>query len=161
MTDLRQAEFSIIYSVDVSKGTSLTNLTPPNYPRRWQCTEKEESERFPKGRYRKHVAILSFEEFCDFLEHVGLVVEKTRTLGSLGAPGCGFGLSPAVPFMSYDDDSVQNAYVTPLFPIRDDPILPGFPEDIRMLDWEPIEKEMWEWFEDGFYSAREMAKEMP
>jgi hypothetical protein len=37
-----------------------------------------------------------------------------QTLGSLGAPGCGFGWSPAISFRSDDPDAIQSAYVTPL-----------------------------------------------
>ena len=35
-------------------------------------------------------------------------------MGSLGAPGCGFGLAPAISFTSDDQDAITSAYVTPL-----------------------------------------------
>jgi hypothetical protein len=35
-------------------------------------------------------------------------------MGSLGAPGFGFGWAPAISFRSDDPDAIQNAYVTPI-----------------------------------------------
>ena len=35
-------------------------------------------------------------------------------MGSLGAPGCGFGLAPAFSFNGDIEDAILNAYVTPL-----------------------------------------------
>jgi hypothetical protein len=39
-------------------------------------------------------------------------------MGSLGAPGCGFGLAPAISFISDGPDAIQSAYVTPLPEVR-------------------------------------------
>ncbi|MFA5234797.1 MAG: hypothetical protein WC390_10390 [Sulfurimonas sp.] len=80
-------------------------------------------------------------------------------MGSLGAPGFGFGWAPAVPFQSDDCDAIQSAYVTPIPPQckeqHNTVLLPGMPEDVDMPDWDDVEKTMWEWFEDGAYSARQ------
>lgn len=173
--DLSQFHFSIIYSVDVPKGVTLTQYVPPHYRKReWTCTESGKSEYeylegdWEHGRHRKYCAILTFAEFCEFIDHVGLYVEKSQTLGSLGAPGLGYGLSPAVPFQSEDRNAIQSAYVTPIPPqamgnYGHGPTgtpLPGFPDDVDMPNWESVEKEMWEWFTDGAWSARNFAEEI-
>jgi hypothetical protein len=44
----------------------------------------------------------------------GLVAEDVQTLGSLGAPGFGYGWAPAISFRSDDPDAIQSAYVTPI-----------------------------------------------
>jgi len=171
--DLSKFQFSIIYSIDVptrpDRDEGLDCLTPPDYGKRgWVCTERGPSEDydarmgFRPGRHRKHCAVLSFAQFCDFIEHCGLYVEKCQTMGSIGAPGCGFGLVPAVPFQADHYASFVSCYVTPM-PSDDmlsDPnqlLLPGL--EIPLLDFEAVEQAMWEWFDGGAYSARETAKE--
>ncbi len=170
MIDLTKFRFSVIYSIDVpsrpARDEDLESLTPPDYGKRgWECTERGPSEcnygkGWRPGRHRKHVNVLTFEQFCDFIEYVGLFVEKCQTLGSLGAPGCG-GLSPAVPFQSDAIASIQRCFVTPippdsLFPDPDQLPLPGM--EIPMPQFETVEQEMWEWFTDGAYSARKEAE---
>ena len=39
-------------------------------------------------------------------------------MGSLGAPGFGFGWSPAISFRSDDCDAIQSAYVTPILEVK-------------------------------------------
>jgi hypothetical protein len=115
-------EFSIIYSVDCPRDVSVTRFNPPkNQKRHWQLTEDDSQYdygylegRWSKGKHRKWCAILDREQFEDFLNWTGLMAEDVQTMGSLGAPGCGFGWSPAFSFRSDADDAIQNAYVTPL-----------------------------------------------
>jgi len=172
--NLTQFKFSVIYSVDTSQGVSLERLTPPDYAKLgWQCTERNatiDGYRYlggvwAKGRHRKHCNILTFEQFCEFIDKVGLYVEKCQTGGSLGAPGYGFGWAPAVPFNGDETDVIQSAYVTPIPPEEapePTPALTGFPEDITdgsPWDWEEVEQEMWQWFDDGAWSAEKKAEE--
>lgn len=168
MQDLSQFQFSIIYSVDLPKDTYLHRYFPPNFKRnRWIMTESGPSEYdfTPKWRHRKYCGLLNFQQFCEFLEHVGIYPERVQTMGSIGSPGFGIGWSPAVAFNGSDSDVDQSAYVTPVPPeppVNHTPPLPGF-EDLKGASfpiWEDVEKDMWEWFENGATSAIEFAKEM-
>lgn len=114
-------QFSVIYSVDVPKGVSIKDYTPPQVRKLWDKTEGDEQYEYDylegnwtKGRHRKWVAILNREQFDAFIEKVGLYAEGTETMGSIGAPGFGFGWSPAISFTSDDREAILNAYVTPL-----------------------------------------------
>ena len=60
------------------------------------------------------VAILTRDQFDEFLDHTGLFAENVQTMGSIGVPGCGFGWAPAFSFRTDEPDAIQNAYVTPL-----------------------------------------------
>ena len=51
-----------------------------------------------KGKHRKWCAMLTKAQFTEFVRATGLVAESTETLGSIGAPGFGFGWSPAISF---------------------------------------------------------------
>jgi hypothetical protein len=48
------------------------------------------------------------------VEKLGLVAEDVQTMGSLGAPGFGFGWSPAVSFRNDDEDAIVSAHVSPI-----------------------------------------------
>jgi len=48
------------------------------------------------------------------IEHCGLQVEDVEAMGSLAAPGFGFGWAPATGCTSDDPDAIQSAYVTPI-----------------------------------------------
>lgn len=173
MIDLSKYQFSIIYSVDVPKGAYLAKYRPPKFQKlEWFVTESGPSEyayldeegdelHWKGGKHRKYCNILSFADFCDFLESQNLVVEKCHTLGSFGAPGFGMGWAPAVPFRADNSDAIQDAYVTPIPPEPDyehQPLLPGMPEDVDIPDWEAVEAEMWAWFDDSGYGARDRAE---
>lgn len=117
-------EFSIIYSLDCPRDISVRQFNPPGPQLKkglWQLTEDDSQYeygylegRWSKGKHRKWCAILIREQFDEFLSHTGLFAEDVATMGSIGAPGCGFGLAPAFSFRNDDPDSIQNAYVTPL-----------------------------------------------
>lgn len=135
--------FSVIYSFDCGKRQRLTPLNPPAKQRRlWQKTEGDEGfddytalalnlDEGEKGRHRKWCGILNEEQFQDFLDHTYLRAEDVQTGGSLGAPGCGYGWSPAFSFSRFDD-AVQNAYVTPLA------------SDRELVAWLELQNEEWE-----------------
>jgi hypothetical protein len=58
--------------------------------------------------------VLNREQFDEFVEKCNLIAEDVQTMGSLGAPGLGYGWSPAVSFHSDDSNAIQSAYVTPI-----------------------------------------------
>lgn len=112
--------FSIIYSVDVPSDESIDDYAPPTLDL-WNQTEVDDQYDYDylegaweNGHHRKWCGILDREQFEAFVEHCGLMAEDTETMGSLGAPGLGFGVSPAISFTSDDPCAIQSAYVTPI-----------------------------------------------
>lgn len=174
MIDLTKFHFSIIYSVDVPAGVMLAHHRPPHFQKReWYVTESGESEyAYLEGdwangsRHRKYCNILNFADFCEFIERCDLNAQRCQTMGSIGAPGCGFGLAPAVSFDGQSNEALLNAYVTPIPPeMMSDyespgPLLTGMPDDLLDPVWEDIEAVMWDWFDDGYWSATEKAEEV-
>lgn len=139
--------FSVIYSVDVPEGASVARYVPP-FRKVWSMTEHDDKEseysylegRWGKGKHRKWCAVLNRKQFDRFVSEQYLVAQNVETMGSLGAPGCGYGFSPAISFDGEDDNAVTNAYVTPLparkngEPIRE--------EGCSERDWDRIRKAM-------------------
>lgn len=114
-------QFSVIFSVDVPEGVSIRDYAPPQVEKLWTLTEGNEQfeygyleGRWEKGKHRKWVALLTRKQFDAFVGKLGLYAERTETMGSLGAPGFGFGWSPAISFSSDHDDAILSAYVTPI-----------------------------------------------
>lgn len=114
-------QFSIIYSVDVPEEIDIDDFAPPHVDDRWDVTEGNEEYgysylegRWENGSHRKWCAILDREQFNAFVERCGLIAEDVQTMGSLGAPGFGFGWAPAISFNGDDPDAIQSAYITPL-----------------------------------------------
>lgn len=114
--------YSVIYSVDVPADCDPLDYAPPHVNKLWDQTEGDSQYelsylegRWKTGRHRKWcAAMLSQKQFDEFVEHCGLVADPTETLGSIGAPGFGFGWSPAISFSNDSPDALQNAYVTPI-----------------------------------------------
>jgi len=113
--------FSVIYSADVPEGISIKDYAPPQVGRLWSLTEGDDQfeygyleGRWEKGKHRKWVALLTRKQFDAFIDKLGLYAERTETMGSLGAPGFGFGWSPAISFNGDHEDAILNAYVTPI-----------------------------------------------
>jgi hypothetical protein len=114
-------QFSIIYSADVPEDEDIDLFAPPNVNELWDQTENDDQYeygylegRWENGSHRKWCAILNRVQFDEFIDHCGLIAEDVETMGSLGAPGFGFGWAPAISFNGDDPDAIQNAYVTPL-----------------------------------------------
>jgi hypothetical protein len=133
--------FSVIYEIDVHSEASIRPYMPRNR-RPWTVTEGDEGRNYgyleagwERGKHRKMVGILTRRQFEAFLNHTGLRFETAETLGSLGAPGCGPGIAPAICFKSFTKDAMCDAYVTPL-PARKDgnPIRAIFTE----RDWQRL-----------------------
>ena len=113
-------KFSVIYSVDVPGDAEVLDREPPNLDL-WEETEGDQQYeygylegRWEHGRHRKWAAILERKDFDQFVKHCGLFAEDVQTMGSIGAPGFGFGWAPAISFTSNDPDAIQGAYVTPI-----------------------------------------------
>lgn len=130
-------QFSIIYSVDTPADVDVLDYAPPQVEELWDETEDDDQYeysylegRWEEGHHRKWCAILDREQFDEFVERCGLLAEDVQTLGSLGAPGFGFGWAPAISFRSDDPDAIQSAYVTPLPETRK--------ETLDERDWERV-----------------------
>jgi hypothetical protein len=112
--------FSVIFSADVPAGVSIRNYTPPKARSLWTRTESGRSEyaylegSWLRGRHGKWTALLTRDQFDEFVKALGLYAEATETMGSLGAPGFGFGWSPAISFTADHEDAILSAYVTPV-----------------------------------------------
>lgn len=112
---------SAIYSVDCPDDEEMLDFAPPkarSFGTRPRGDEQYEYSylegRWENGSHRKWCAVLTRDQFDEFVERCRLTAESTPTMGSIGAPGCGFGWQPAVSFRSDHPDAVQSAYVTPL-----------------------------------------------
>lgn len=115
--------FSVIYEFDCAMDIPVKRHMPANR-RLFQITEQSDGEPSDwcgelfdgKCKHRKLCALLTRKQFDKFVESTYLRPESCETGGSLGAPGLGFGLSPAIAFNGRDDEygGIQCAYVTPL-----------------------------------------------
>jgi hypothetical protein len=120
-------QFSLIYSVDVPEGVDVMDYSPPHVEELWDETEDDDQYEYgylegcwENGHHRKWCALLTREQFEEFIEHCDLFAEDVQTLGSLGAPGFGFGWAPAISFRSDDPNAIQSAYVTPIPEVEKD-----------------------------------------
>jgi hypothetical protein len=130
-------QFSIIYSVDTPADVDVFDYAPPQVEELWDETEDDRQYeysyfegRWEEGHHRKWFALLTRHQFDRFVECCGLIAEDVQTLGSLGAPGFGFGWAPAISFRSDDPDAILSAYVTPLPETRK--------EALDERDWERV-----------------------
>ena len=114
--------FSVIYTFDMPRHYSV-KWAMPSQRHLWQQTEDDEQaeldhlgDDWQNHKHRKLVAVLSKEQFLQFLSDTGLFPEEIETMGSLGAPGFDFGIAPAISFRSENayDPVFQDAYVTPI-----------------------------------------------
>lgn len=121
--------YSVIYSFDCPKTQWVRNFNPPTKQRKlWQLTEQDDASDeyedlcncnpdepclcgFRRVYYRKWCAMLTQEQFDEFVNLVGLCAEDIETMGSIGAPGFGFGCAPAISFTLHAD-LYAGAYVT-------------------------------------------------
>lgn len=116
-------KFSIIYEVECAMSASIRQWAPPESLRKsFTLTERGDGEPSDwcsdlwdgKCKHRKWAGILTKDQFKKFLDFTYLKAEYTETMGSIGAPGVGFGWAPAISFRGDDEHSIQSAYVTPL-----------------------------------------------
>jgi len=93
----------------------------PSQRHLWQMTEGDDQRDFgylggewDKHKHRKYCAILTRKQFDRFITDQCLIAEDVETMGSIGAPGFGFGWAPAISFNGESSEVLQNAYVTPV-----------------------------------------------
>ncbi len=114
--------FSVIYSADCPRSESIVRFQPPQARTLWDRTEDDSGYEYSylegdweRGKHRKWCGLLTKKQFERFVNSTGLVADSTETMGSIGAPGFGFGWSPAI---SVRDDgqerAILSAYVTPI-----------------------------------------------
>lgn len=125
--------YSVIYSFDIAAEDSVNSpgLKPPKVDQLrdkdgdlvWQCTESNDGPPWDEGgdlnyvdlpKHRKYCGFLTAEQFEEFVDHCCLYAEDIETMGSIGAPGMGFGPAPAISFTGDGQDAYQNAYITPV-----------------------------------------------
>jgi hypothetical protein len=113
--------FSVIYSVDVPEDVDALDFAPPHVETLWKKTEGDDQydysyleDRWTTGMHRKWCAVLTREQFDEFVAECGLRADDCETMGSIGAPGFGYGWAPAISFNGDHQDSIQSAYVTPI-----------------------------------------------
>ncbi len=120
-------QFSVIYSVDTPAEVDVLDYAPPQVGDLWDETEGDDQfeygyleGRWEDGLHRKWCAVLTRAQFDEFIQRTGLIAEDVQTMGSIGAPGFGFGWAPAISFNGDDLDAIQSAYVTPLPEVEKD-----------------------------------------
>lgn len=130
--------FSVIYSADVPEGVNVEDYAPPPTTGVWGQTGAGPTEyaylegRWESGLHRQWSGLLTRDQFDAFVGKLGLIAEDVQTMGSLGAPGFGFGWAPAISFHGDGEDAILNAYVTPVPEIQKD----GFDE----RDWRRVQE---------------------
>ena len=130
-------KFSVIYSVDVPEDVDVMDFAPPQVDSLWTKTEGDSEYEYgylegcwTEGMHRKWCAILTREQFDEFVEQCGLRAENCETMGSIGAPGFGYGWAPAISFTGDHEDAIQSAYITPLIETKR--------ESCDERDWERV-----------------------
>ena len=113
-------EFYVIYSADVHDPDYLQYCRPrPALCEKLMLTEDGESEYtylegvWETAVHEKWVGVLTRPEFDQFISDTYLSAEDTETMGSITLD---MGHIPAISFNADDQDSICNAYVTPLIP---------------------------------------------
>ena len=132
--------FSVIYSADIPRTESIARFRPPHARKLWQQTEDDSQFEYSyleggweRGKHRKWCAVLDKDQFTEFVEATGLVAEDVQTMGSIGAPGFGFGWAPAISFTDSGEEwAILNAYVTPVPQTRK--------QDCTEVDWQRVRR---------------------
>jgi hypothetical protein len=119
--------YSVIYSFDIPSDQSVARWRPPERRKLWQMTEGDDQHNYlcecpedqscdcgwRRSKHREYCGILTQEQFDAFVEDLCLHAEDVETMGSLGAPGFGYGCAPAISFNYDASEGIANAYVTP------------------------------------------------
>ncbi len=148
--------YSVIYTVDSDKDTDITEVFPPPWQHElklWSQTEGDEEADREGWHHAKWVALLTQTQFDAFIEHCYLYVEDVETMGSIGAPGFGFGWAPAISFrgeFGWVDEVGRycgnvDAYVSPIpGHLEGDEIVPNEGVELPLGDeeWQRIRKEI-------------------
>ena len=134
-------EYSVILSFDLPPLLDGKKRPIPKclrFYRPWYKTEDDEQgdDYGVNWRHRKWCAWLTQAQFDKVVSDFGMSAEHCETMGSLGAPGFGIGIVPAISFnneMLYSDDPIMNMYVTPV-PVR------VSKETLTERDWQRIRR---------------------
>jgi hypothetical protein len=112
-------QFGVIHTVMVPAGESVSDY----YPWRWSKTKKlwnlTEMGREPIGdgekwHQRKWCALLTEEQFNEYVDRCSMFAESTPTMGAIGGPANPYGWAPAVSFRAdRDREGFEDAYVSP------------------------------------------------
>jgi len=132
--------YSVIYSIDGEK--EFVEANEPTNTELWKETENGKSDYLEEWYHKKFIALLTEDQFKEFTDNMGLYAEDVRTMGSLGAPGYGFGWSPAISFNGEDSEGIQNAYVTPNIPISETEKLEIHYKGDHDLIWETVRNQL-------------------
>jgi hypothetical protein len=132
--------FSVIYTADCPHTESIARFRPPRVRKLWDLTEGDGQYDYgygegdwERGKHRKWCGMLTKEQFREFVQAVGLFADDAQTMGSLGAPGSGFGWAPAISFSGGGDQrAVLNAYVTPIPEVKK--------EGLDKRDWRRVRR---------------------
>lgn len=129
--------FSVIFSVDTQEDVDPADFAPPQVEELWEETENDSCYEYgylegawEHGHHRKWCAILTREQFDEFVSHCKLTAENVQTMGSLGAPGFGIGWAPAISFRNDEHACIAGAYVTPVPEVQK--------ESCDERDWERV-----------------------
>ena len=139
--------FSVIYQADIPPDECVDTFRP-GPARLWSLTEQEDHAEspWPEGsapescKHRKWCALLTRDQFNDFLGRVPIYPQDVETGGSLGAPGCGFSLAPAIAFSEVVGYAVLDAYVTPIPIARRPADLSTFDRQFTARDWHRVRR---------------------
>jgi hypothetical protein len=153
--------FSVIFEVETTSDERIGHYKPPHTRKLWQLTEGDDQRDYgylcecPKKetctcgyrhtKHRKWCALLTAKQFREFVDATGLFAETTKTMGSLGAPGFGFGWAPAISFRGDEGGNVicHSAYVTPILDKLAERRLSKLPEAERE-NAAPLTEEDWD-----------------
>lgn len=144
-------QYSVIFDTQWNSADGSPWL-PKNF-HLWQKTEGDDQNPYDYlnregdgvivNRHRKYLAILSQQQFDDFVEGADLVAEDVQTMGSIGAPGFGWGWAPAISFTNMRGGGrylhMASAYVTPI-PDGE----PPDNDDEMEAKWEEVREEILE-----------------
>lgn len=132
--DMTNWSFSVIYSADCVEDEDIERYAPPGIEN-WDQTEDDEQYEYnhlegpwTNGHHRKWVAVLTLEQFEEFLDECEIESEDVETMGSIGSPGCDH-WAPAISFHGDDPGCLRGAYVSPLIPRTE--LEPNW-EDVRL-----------------------------
>lgn len=144
--------YSVIYDFDIASDQRVARWKPPARQLRkvWTMTERDDFNgdlayaKLPK--HRKYCAMLTPDEFDAFVRHCGLVADTIETMGSIGAPGFGFGWAPAICFNCDDNYAgTANAYVTPIPRGKPEDFAQAFPGlELTVEELEAIQQRVWD-----------------
>jgi hypothetical protein len=115
-----QRHYGVIYSFDCPRTESVKTYLPrKSILKKMQMTEGDSSREYgylegewENCKHRKYGAVLTQEEFDQFVDDCELRADSVETMGAMGMPGSErwWGCTPAIAFNGPD---VAQAYVTP------------------------------------------------